>query len=73
MKENILTLMTGSVGVASVQVTEAVATTIPSPEEVSSIGQLLIQIIIGIVTVWKLIKKPKNENKNLYYCIWYTA
>ena len=64
MKENILTLMTGSVGVASVQVTEAVATTIPSPEEVSSIGQLLIQIIIGIVTVWKLIKKPKNENKN---------
>ena len=31
MKENILTLMTGSVGVASVQVTEAVATTIPSP------------------------------------------
>lgn len=64
MKENLLTLMTGSVGVASVQVTEAVATTIPSPEEVSSIGQLLIQIIIGIVTVWKLIKKPKNENKN---------
>lgn len=64
MKDNLLTLMTGSVGVATVQVTEAVATTIPSPEEVSSIGQLLIQIIIGIVTVWKLIKKPKNENKN---------
>ena len=64
MKENILTLMTGSVGVATVQVTEAVATSIPTPEEVSSIGQLLIQIIIGIVTVWKLIKKPKNENKN---------
>lgn len=64
MKDNILTLMTGTVGVATVQVTEAVATNIPSPEEVSSIGQLLIQIIIGIVTVWKLIKKPKNENKN---------
>ena len=56
--------MTGSVGVATVEVTEAVATAIPSTEEVSSIGQLLIQIIIGIVTVWKLIKKPKNENKN---------
>jgi hypothetical protein len=64
MKDHILTLMTGTVGVATVEVTEAVATTIPSPEEVSSIGQLLIQIIIGIVTVWKLIKKPKNENKN---------
>jgi hypothetical protein len=64
MKDHILTLMTGTVGVATVEVTEAVATNIPTPEEVSSIGQLLIQIIIGIVTVWKLIKKPKNENKN---------
>jgi hypothetical protein len=64
MKDNIFTLLTGSVGVATVQVTEAVAQNIPTPEEVSSIGQLLIQIIIGIVTVWKLVKKPKNENKN---------
>lgn len=64
MKDNIFTLLTGSVGVASVQVTETVAQNIPTPEEVSSIGQLLIQIIIGIVTVWKLVKKPKNENKN---------
>ena len=64
MKDNIFTLLTGSIGVATVQVTEAVAQNIPTPEEVSSIGQLLIQIIIGIVTVWKLVKKPKNENKN---------
>lgn len=64
MKDQILTLMTGTVGVATVEVTEAVATSIPTPEEVSTIGQLLIQIIIGIVTVWKLVKKPKNENKN---------
>jgi hypothetical protein len=64
MKDHILTLMTGTVGVATVEVTEAVATSMPTPEEVSSIGQLLIQIIIGIVTVWKLVKKPKNENKN---------
>ena len=64
MKDQILTLMTGTVGVATVEVTEAVATSVPTPEEVSTIGQLLIQIIIGIVTVWKLVKKPKNENKN---------
>lgn len=64
MKDQILTLMTGTVGVATVEVTEAVATSMPTPEEVSTIGQLLIQIIIGIVTVWKLVKKPKNENKN---------
>jgi hypothetical protein len=64
MKDNIITLLTGSVGVATVSATEAVVNNIPTPEEVSSIGQLIVQIIIGIVTVWKLIKKPKNENKN---------
>jgi len=64
MKDNIITLLTGSVGVAGVEVAETVATNMPTPEEVSTIGQLLIQIIIGIVTVWKLVKKPKNENKN---------
>jgi hypothetical protein len=64
MKDNIITLLTGSVGVAGVEVAQTVATNIPTPEEVSTIGQLLIQIIIGIVTVWKLVKKPKNENKN---------
>jgi hypothetical protein len=64
MKDNIITLLTGSVGVATVSAAEAVASNIPTPEEVSSIGQLIVQIIIGIVTVWKLIKKPKNENKN---------
>jgi hypothetical protein len=64
MKDNILTLLTGSVGVAGVEVAQTVATNMPTPEEVSTIGQLLIQIIIGIVTVWKLVKKPKNENKN---------
>jgi hypothetical protein len=64
MKDNLLTILTGSIGVAGVEVAEKVATTMPTPEEVSSIGQLIIQIFIGIVTVWKLIKKPKNENKN---------
>lgn len=64
MKDQIITLATGTIGVATVEVTEAVASSMPTPEEVSTIGQLLIQIIIGIVTVWKLVKKPKNENKN---------
>lgn len=61
MSNNILTIATGSIGVASVQATEMIASNIPSPEEVQTVGQLLIQLVIGIVTIWKLIKKPKNE------------
>ena len=34
------------------------------PDEISTIGQLIIQLAIGIATIWKLIKKPKNKNGN---------
>lgn len=61
MQNNFNTILTGILGVSTVEVTEVVAQSVPTPEEVSSIGQLLIQIVIGIVTVWKLIKKPKKD------------
>ena len=64
MQNNINTILTGILGVSTVEVTEVVAQSVPTPEEVSSIGQLLIQIVIGIVTVWKLLKKKKDEPKN---------
>jgi hypothetical protein len=65
MQNNITTILTGTLGVAGVEVAEAVATSVPGPEEVQSIGQLIIQVVIGIITIWKLIKKPKNnEPKN---------
>jgi hypothetical protein len=42
--------------------TDVVATaTFPSPDEISTLGQLLIQLAIGIATIWRIIKKPKDK------------
>lgn len=57
MKQQISTFITGAAGITSVEVVSAIP-----PETITQIGQTLIQIAIGIVTLWKLIKKPK-ENK----------
>ena len=58
MQNNLNTLLTGSLGAGLVEVTQAA---IPAPDEIQSIGQLLIQLIIGIVTIWQMIKKPKPK------------
>jgi hypothetical protein len=55
--QNLNTLLTGTIGAAAVQVADQV--TMPTPEDVQTIGQLLIQLAIGIVTIWKMVKKPK--------------
>ena len=57
-------LLTAGVGELLVTAAGSVneVASIPTPEEVQTIGQLLIQLIIGIVTIWKLVKKPKKEN-----------
>jgi putative exporter of polyketide antibiotics len=75
MSNTIQTIATGALGTISVaatnvvnevalkgnEVAEAVkVSTLPSPEEISGLGQLIIQAIIAIITVWRLIKKPKN-------------
>ena len=65
MSNTLNTILTGTLGVAGVQATEVVATSIPTPEELTSITQILLQVVIGILTIWKLVKKPKsNEPKN---------
>ena len=56
---NINTLLTGSVGTLAVTLADQVS--MPAPEEVQSFGQLLIQLIIGVITIWKMIKKPKPK------------
>jgi hypothetical protein len=33
---------------------------VPSPTEIANIGQVIIQIIIGLVTLYKLCKKKKT-------------
>ena len=65
MKANIETIGTGVFGTLLVSGTEAVNEVVAiGPEDISTLGQLLIQLAIGIVTIWKLIKKPKNKDVN---------
>lgn len=61
LNEKITTIGTAGVGSLLVASTDAVASaTIPSPDEISTIGQLIIQLAIGIATIWKLVKKDKK-------------
>lgn len=63
LNEKITTIGTAGIGSLLVAGTDAVASSaLPTPDEVSTIGQLLIQLAIGIVTIWKLLKKPKTKN-----------
>lgn len=61
------TLIKGISGEVAIIGTSAVAgvVEIPTADEVQSIGQLIIQAIIGIVTIWKVLKDRKKE-KNTY-------
>ena len=59
MNTNIDTLVTAVAGTSAVAVAGIV--NLPTPDEVQSVGQLLIQAIIAVITVWKLIKKPKTK------------
>jgi hypothetical protein len=61
--KNISTLLIASAGEAAVAVTGAVE--MPTPQDVQSVGQLIIQAIIALITVWKLVKKPKNNNDKI--------
>lgn len=58
MQNNFSTILTAVAGETAVALTGAVE--IPTPDQVQSVGQLIIQAIIAIITVWKLIKKPKK-------------
>lgn len=56
------TLYTGITGEMLILLTGAADSTVslPAPEEVQTVGQLLIQLVIGAITIWKLVKKPRN-------------
>lgn len=64
MKDTIIKGVTGEVAIIG---TSAVASVveIPTPDEIQSFGQLIIQAIIGFVTIWKVLKDRKRE-KNTY-------
>lgn len=57
MKDTIQTIATGVIGAGAVELADK----IPTADEVQSYGQLLIQLIIGIITVVKMLKKKKNN------------
>lgn len=52
--------LTGTLGIASIQGVE----TIPAPTATSEVIKIAIQIVIGIVTLWKMFKKPKEVISN---------
>lgn len=55
------TLITAGAGEIAVVVAGATAQAIPTPEDVQTIGQLIIQSIIAIITVIKLLRDRKKE------------
>lgn len=61
MQNNLNTFLTGAVGTTAVEIADKVQ--MPAPEDVQSIGQLLIQLVIGIITIWKMVKKPKKNQE----------
>jgi hypothetical protein len=52
------TLLTAVAGETAVTIAGA----IPTPDQVQNVGQLIIQAIIALITIWKLVKKPKKTN-----------
>jgi hypothetical protein len=59
MKDTIIKAVTGEVAIIGTSAV-ASAVSIPTADEVQSIGQLIIQAIIGIVTIWKVLKDRKK-------------
>lgn len=59
MQNNFSTILTAVAGETAVALTGAVD--MPTPDEVQNVGQLIIQAIIALITVWKLVKKPKDK------------
>jgi hypothetical protein len=56
MKENFLTILTAATGGAATEVAAAI-TEQQSPE----IIQIVVQILIGVATLWKLLRKKKDN------------
>lgn len=55
MKTLLLTLFTGSASAGAVEAVDQ----IPTPDQLTEIGKLLIQLAIGIITLWKFLKEMK--------------
>ncbi|MEO8534820.1 MAG: hypothetical protein ABI441_13770 [Flavobacterium sp.] len=47
-------------GIGAIQGVDA----IPSPTPVSEVVKIVIQVVIGLITAWQMLKKPKNTDSN---------
>jgi hypothetical protein len=60
MKDTVDTLFTAAIGVGSVGVAGVAADAMPTAEDIQTIGQIIIQTIIGIITIYQLLKRKKK-------------
>lgn len=60
MKSKLIDLTIGGSGIALTEVIQNA--TVVDPTEVTAIGNILIQIVIGIVTLFGLFKRKKDKN-----------
>lgn len=60
MNSKVANFITGVTGIAG---TEAVQNAPPlQPEEITSVGNLIIQVILGIATLWGIFRGRKKES-----------
>lgn len=70
MTDKINTILTGFFGVSAVELTPVLMASVPTPQEITEIGQVLVQIAIGLVTLYRLLKgkpapiEPKKDEEN---------
>ena len=57
MKDTLNTIATGVMGAGAVELADK----IPTADEIQNYGQLLIQLVIGIFTIWKMFRKKKQD------------
>lgn len=63
MTDKLTTLFTGVFGVSAIEATPLLMANVPSPEEITRIGQVLVQIAIGIVTLYRLLKGQSSSGE----------
>ena len=62
--QNLFSAFKGIGGILAVQLTSLLEVTqpegfIPDPENIELLGKLLIQLAIGIIAIWQILKKKK--------------
>ncbi len=69
MKEKIIDLAKGTTGILGIQVTPEISQAVTSVGDIQSdagIIQVVIQIVIGLVTLFHLLKPKKKNDKSPY-------